>query len=119
MRLPFQSASRANPCSGYIVFVPTYVDSAPDIEVTKIAIENIEQSCKNIYVIANKCKPEDALELKKEVDYPVLTLPFSKGFKRLYTDRLSIEQHTKGNKLLAYSYKNVIKKFKEIKELLN
>jgi MinD superfamily P-loop ATPase len=101
-----------------VVFIPTYVDTDPDIEVTKASIQAIEQHCKNIFIIANKCKPSDAEALQKEISYPVLTLPFSKGFKRLYTDKKSIEQQASGNKLLAYSYKNVISKFSRIKAVI-
>lgn len=98
-----------------VVLVPTFIVAAPDVLVTQRTIENIEQFNKNIYVIANKCKNAD--ELADKVSYPVLTLPFSKGFIRLYTERKSIKQQTKGNNLLAYNYRNVIEKFDKIIEV--
>lgn len=95
-----------------VVLVPTFIVASPDIKVTQRAIKNIEQFNKNIYVIANKCK--DAEDLTDKLKYPVLTLPYSKGFIRLYTDRKSIKQQAEGNNLLKHSYKNVINKFNDI-----
>jgi len=100
------------------VIIPTYTDSSPDLHVTKITISSIEPYNTNIYVVANKSKEQDGIDLAKSIRYPVLTLPFSKGFKRLYTDRKSIRQQTEGNKLLAHSYKNIISKFNDILELM-
>ena len=102
-----------------LVLIPTYTDSSPDLHVTKITVGSIEPYNKNIFVIANKSDERAGIVLAKNIGYPVLTLPFSKGFKRLYTDRKSISQQAEGNNLLAYSYKNIINKFNEILELIN
>jgi MinD superfamily P-loop ATPase len=101
-----------------LIIIPTYTDSSPDLHVTKITIASIEPYNSKICIVANKSDEIAGKELSRNIRYPVYSLPFSKGFKRLYTDRKSIRQQTDGNKLLAHSYRNVIAKFDKVLELL-
>ncbi|NQZ59561.1 MAG: hypothetical protein HRT88_19090 [Lentisphaeraceae bacterium] len=101
-----------------VIFIPTYTDSSPDIKVTKKTISELLPFNKNIYIIANKSTEKEAQAMTEALELPVLTLPTSKGFKRIYTDRKSIRQQTEGNKLLAHSYRNVIAKFDKILDIV-
>lgn len=105
------------------VIVPVIYESPLDVQVTIKTVREIEKHNKNILLLINKAKEEDAQGIKEIFDdffqYPILRLKQSNAFVKMIKLKKSIQDLTQGNVLLRYSYKEPLEQIQAIKDFIS
>lgn len=116
-----------------LVIVPTYRNESPDLSTCIESLREVERYNNNILVIANRCKKDDLDHitdtLSELFSFPIFPLNESTALQRIFgewdktdekpvykpnTNKSSVSQLAKANKLLAHSYRHVIPQFDNI-----
>ena len=105
------------------VIIPLVYDSPLDMQVTIKTIREVEQHNKNILIVLNKAKKGDFERAEKVLNgffnYPILELKQSTAFVKMITQKKSLQELMKENKLLKTSYKQPADQLQKIKDFIS